>query len=431
MTRYGRIDQGLFVRNRARLRELLPEGAVAIVHANDIMPTNADGVMPFRQNSDLYYLTGIDQEETVLVLFPGAAEEKDREAVFVRETSEQVAIWEGDKLSKQGASEVSGIDHVQWSSGFEAHWHRLMPQAESVWLLTNEHLRATTIVETRNDRFIKACRDRYPLHRYERLAPLMHALRIIKDEAEIGELQKAIDITEAGFRRVLPFIRPGIGEWEIEAEYLHEFVRRKSRGFAYPPIVGSGKNACVLHYVDNCGVCGDGELVLMDVGAEWANWNADMTRTVPVNGRFTDRQRDVYNAVLRVERGAAEILRPGLTPREWQRHTLELMEAELVNLGLIGAKEAREQDEEKKPLVKKYFMHGVGHHLGLDVHDVCPPHEPVREGMVFTVEPGIYIREEGIGVRIEDDILIGPERNVNLFANIPAEDGEIEELMNS
>ncbi|NNC88344.1 MAG: aminopeptidase P family protein [Akkermansiaceae bacterium] len=429
--RYDRIDPELFVRNRDRLRELLPKGALVIVHANDIMPTNADGVLPFQQNSDLFYLTGVDQEETILVLFPDAAEEKDREILFVREASEHLSIWEGDKLTKEQATEVSGVKRVIWTKDFEAHWHRLMPQSQSVHLATNEHLRATAVVETRNDRFIRDCRDRYPLHRYERLALLMHELRIIKDKEEIKQLQRAIDITEAGFRRVLSFLKPGVGEWEVEAEYLHEFVRRKSRGFAYPPIVGCGRNACTLHYVENQSVCEDGMMLLMDVGAEWANWNADMTRTVPVNGRFSDRQRAVYDAVLRVQRGATDFLRPGVTPMEWRDHTLELMEAELIQLGLVDAKDAKEQDKDERPLVKKYYMHGVGHHLGLDVHDVCPPHEPVREGMVFTVEPGIYIREENLGVRLEDDILIGKDENVNLFANIPVEAGEIEELMNS
>ena len=429
--RYDQIDPQFFVRNRDRLRAMLPENAIVIIHSNDVMPTNADGVMPFQQNTNLFYLSGVDQEETVLVLFPDAAAEKDREVLFVRRTSELIAVWEGDKLTKEQATDVSGIKHVEWSESFESFMHRLVPQADSVFLETNEHLRCESVVETRNGRFIKECQGRYPLHRYERLAPLMNELRIIKDDVEIEKLQKAIDITEAGYRRALGFIKPGVGEWEVEAEYLHEFVKRGSRGFSYLPIVGSGKNACVLHYIENKDLCQDGDLLLMDVGAEWQNWNADMTRTVPVNGRFTDRQRDVYNAVLRVFRGSCDILRPGITPLEWRFATEELMMAELVDLGLIDAKEAREQDSETKPLMKKYYMHGVGHHLGLDVHDVCPPAEPVREGMVFTVEPGIYIREEKMGIRIENDIYIGADANVDLFENFPIEVEEIEELMNS
>ena len=306
-----------------------------------------------------------------------------------------------------------------------------MPQARSIYLATNEHLRAQVVVETRNARFIKECQDRYPLHDYRRLAPLMDELRVIKDKVELEQLQKAIDLTEAGFRRALGFIKPGVGEWEIEAEYLHEFVSKRSKGFAYPPIVGSGKNACVLHYVDNNETCSDGEMVLMDVGAEWANWNADMTRTVPVSGRFTDRQRDVYNSVLRVQRGSMDFLRPGVTQQEWRDYTIELMEAELIRLGLINSDDAKEQDPHDRHLVKKYYMHGIGHHLGLDVHDVGNAYEPIKEGMVFTVEPGIYIREENLGVRIEDNILIGPEKNVNLFESFPVEVEEIEEAMNS
>lgn len=431
MTKYDQIDAKLFVENRERLRKLLPSGAMAVLHANDTLPTNADGVMPFRQNNDMLFLSGVDQEETVLVLFPDAAEEQDREILFVRETNETIAIWEGDKLTKKMAQEVSGISKVVWVDNFDGIFHRLAPQASSLYLSTNEHIRAAAVVETRNDRFIKACQARYPLHRYERLSPLVSELRMIKGDIEIALLQKAIDITESGFRRALGFIKPGVGEWEVEAEYMHEFLRQRSRGFAYPPIVGSGKNACVLHYVENRCVCQDGEMLLMDVGAEWANWNADMTRTVPVNGRFSARQREVYDACLKVFRGSCDILRPGVTPIEWRDGTMELMEEALVDIGLIGAKEAKAQDPVTKPLVKKYYMHGIGHHLGLDVHDVSPPNATVQEGMVFTVEPGIYIREEGLGVRIENDIVIGKDKNIDLFKNIPVEAEEIEELMNA
>jgi len=428
--RYDQIDAEFFARNRDRLRDQLEPGAIAIVQANDILPTNADGVMPFVQNSDLYYLTGVNQEETVLVLFPGAPDPRDREILFVKETSELIAVWEGEKLTKEGATSVSGIKRVEWEKTFESHLHRLMPQAQSVHLPTNEHLRAATLVPTRNDRFIRHLKEQYPLHQFVRLAPLMHRLRMIKDPVEIAQLRKAIGITADGFRRVLKFVGPGVGEWEVEAEYLHEFVRQRSRGFAYPPIIGTGRNACVLHYVENDCVCQDGDMLLMDVAAEWAHWNADMTRTIPVNGRFSERQRAVYDGVLRVFRESCDILRPGITPREWQEQTVEMMEGVLVDIGLIDAKEAREQDPVEKPLTKKYFMHGIGHHLGLDVHDVCPPNEPVAEGMVFTVEPGIYIREEGLGVRLENDIVIGKDANIDLFDQIPIEAEEIEELMN-
>ncbi len=426
--RHEPIDPQLFVRNRERLRAKIAPNSIVIVHSNDIYPTNADGTMAFHQHSDLFYLTGVWQEETVLVLMPDAKDPKEREILFVKETSEHIAIWDGEKLSKEQAKEATGIERIEWSHTFESFLHRLVPQADRIYLPTNEHLRASTIVQTRNDRFIRECRERYPLHRYERLAPLMHQLRIIKDPVEIDLLKKACDITEAGFRRVLGFIKPGVGEWEIEAELLHEFVRRKSRGFAYNPIIGSGKNACVLHYLENNQVCRDGEIVLMDVAAEYAGWNSDLTRSVPVNGRFTPRQRDVYDAVLRVLRGANRLLRPGNTPLEYQKQVIELMEEELVRLKLIDAKEAKEQGPEK-PLVKKFFMHGTSHHLGLDVHDVAPPHEPFAEGMVFTIEPGIYIRDEGLGIRLENDVLIGKDGNIDLMASIPIEAEEIEELM--
>ncbi|MDQ8190031.1 aminopeptidase P family protein [Roseibacillus persicicus] len=427
--RYDPIDPTLFVRNREKLRGMLKPNSMVVVLANDILPTNADGTFLLQQNRDLFYLCGIDQEETVLVFFPDAKIEKDREILFVRETSEHLAVWEGAKLDKDQAAEVSGIERVEWSESFEATFSFLAPQAEHIYLTTNEHLRAMRVVETRNDRFIKQCQARFPLHKYERLAPLLAELRIIKEQVEIDMLQKACDITEAGFRRILGFIKPGVGEWEIEAEYLHEFVRSRSRGFAYSPIIGSGKNACVLHYLENNQVCEDGEMVLMDVAAEYGNWNADMTRTVPVNGKFTPRQRAVYESVLSVLRQADEILRPGITPKDYQQQVRLFMEKELISLGLIDEKEAAEQDREKLPLVNKYFMHGTSHHLGLDVHDVMPHNEPVREGMVFTIEPGIYIPEENLGVRLENDVVIGKDSNFDLMGNIPIEVDEIEALM--
>ena len=426
--RYEPISPQFFVRNRENLRGLLKPNSLVIVLANDIYPTNADGTMAFKQNSDLFYLTGVDQEETMLVLMPDAVDPKEREILFVKETSELIAVWEGEKLTKEQARAATGIERIEWSHTFEGFLHRLVPQVEHLYLLTNEHLRASVVVETRNARFIKDCQARYPLHRYERLAPLLHRLRMTKDAEEIKLLQRACDITEAGFRRVLGFIKPGVGEWEIEAELLHEFVRRGSRGFSYSPIIGSGKNACVLHYVENDKVCKDGEMILMDVAAEYAGWASDLTRTVPANGKFTKRQRDVYNAVLRVFRGANDILRPGNTPMEYQKQVIELMERELVGLGLFTAKEASEQGPDKA-LVKKYFMHGTSHHLGLDVHDVAPPHEPFADGMVFTIEPGIYIREEALGVRLENDFVIGKDKNFDLMGKIPIEAEEIEALM--
>jgi Xaa-Pro aminopeptidase len=427
--RYHPISPSLFIRNRKHLRELLLPNSMVILHSNDIYPTNADGSLPFKQNSDLFYLTGVEQEETILILMPHALDPKEREILFLKETSEQIAIWEGEKLTKSQAREATGIERIEWSHTFESFLHRLVPQVERIYLATNEHLRASVVVETRNARFIKECQSRYPLHRYERLAPLLARLRILKSPEEIQIIQKACDITEAGFRRLLGYIEPGVGEWEIEAELLHEFVRRGARGFSYAPIIGSGKNACVLHYVSNDKICQDGEVILLDVAAEYAGWASDLTRSVPVNGKFTKRQRSVYNAVLRVFRQANELLRPGNTPMNYQKQVIEIMERELVQLGLINAKDAREQGPDKA-LVKKYFMHGTSHHLGLDVHDVCPYQEPFAPGMVLTIEPGIYIREEGLGIRLENDVLIGTDRNFDLMGNIPIEADEIEALMN-
>ncbi len=428
--RYESISPEFFIRNRDSLRKLLKPNSIVILHANDIYPTNADGTMAFKQNSDLFYLTGIDQEDTTLVLMPDAVDAKEREILFVKETNELIAIWEGDKLNKEQARAATGVNRIEWSHSFDAFLQRIIPQVEHVYLATNEHLRAVVVAETRSIRFIKDCQTRYPLHRYERLAPLLQRLRIIKDQEELKYLQHACNITEAGFRRLLGFVKPGVGEWEIAAELLHEFVRRGSRGFAYLPIIGSGKNACVLHYIENDKVCRDGEMVLLDVAAEYGGWASDLTRTIPVNGRFTARQRDVYNAVLRVFRDANDVLRPGNTPLEYQKQVIELMERELVGLGLFSAKEALAQGPEKL-LVKRYFMHGTSHHLGLDVHDVCPPHEPFAEGMVFTIEPGIYIREESMGIRLENDVVIGKEKNFDLMHKIPIEVDEIEELMNA
>lgn len=419
----------LFAGNRERLRKLLKPKSMVVLHANDILPTNADGVMGFIQNSDLLHLSGVDQEETVLVLVPGAVEEKDREILFVRETSEEIAIWEGEKLTKEAAKKVSGINRVEWTTAFPQLLRRFALEVDHIYLATNEHLRADVTVQTRNDRFIRECMEKFPLHRYERLAPLMHQIRLIKQPEEIAMLRKACEITREGFERVLKFIRPGVGEWEIEAELAHDYIRRGSRGFAYPPIIGSGGNACVLHYVENKDRCESGQLVLMDAAAEYGGWNADLTRTVPVNGRYTVRQKDVYNAVLRVLRGSNEILRPGNSASNYYKQVVELMEEELVGLGLFSKAEAKAQGEDK-PLVKNYFMHGVSHHLGIDVHDVHPPNDVFEEGTVFTIEPGIYLREEGFGVRLENDVVIGVERNVDLMEDIPIEAEEIEEIMN-
>jgi Xaa-Pro aminopeptidase len=431
--RYAPLPSSLFVDARKRLRRLLPRGAVAILHASDIYPTSADGTMPFVQASDLFYLSGVDQEETILVIFPDAPDEKMREMLFLRETNEQIAIWEGAKLTKEQAAKNSGIPvaSIRWLEGFEQALKTVMGYAKGVFLNSNEHARAASEVETRELRFIRRCQRDFPLHRYERLAPLMHELRIIKSTAEVKIIKDAIDITEDAFRRVVQFVKPGVMEYEVEAELIHEFIRRGAQGHAFTPIIGSGANSCVLHYVTNDHICKDGDVLLMDFGVRYANYNSDLTRTIPVNGRFTKRQRAVYDAVLHVQRAAKKMLKPGVLLKKYQEQVGEIMQEQLVKLKLLTRQEiadAKKKDPEK-PAYKKYFMHGTSHHLGLDVHDVGDTTRKIAPGMVFTVEPGLYIREENLGVRLENDVLITRSGCLDLMKNIPIEAEEIEELM--
>jgi Xaa-Pro aminopeptidase len=427
--RYHPLPADLYISNRERLYRQLPPRSVVILHANDVLPTNADGSMGFVQNSDLFYLSGIDQEETILMLFPDAQDPKQREMLFVRETSELIAVWEGEKLTKEQAKDRSGIERVHWLTDFETQFRMIMCQCDHVFLNSNEHPRATIPTETRETRFTHRCLREYPLHDYQRLAPLMHGLRCIKQPQELGALSEAIRITEAGFHRLLKFVKPGVHEFEIEAELAHEFIRQRARGFAYTPIIATGANACVLHYITNHCQCQDGEMLLLDVAANYGNYNADLTRTIPVNGRFTQRQRQVYDAVLRIFRECRQILRPGVIIREYQEEVAKIMTSELIGLGLLKREDVEKQDPDK-PLYKKYFPHGTSHHLGIDVHDVGHTWKPIEPGMVFTIEPGIYIREEKLGVRLENNVLIGPDRNTDLMASIPIEADEIEALMN-
>jgi Xaa-Pro aminopeptidase len=427
--KYLPIGKDLFVHNRKNLSSLLKPNSLAIFNSNDIMPTNADGTMPFRQNNDIFYLSGIDQEESILVVFPDFPDEKFREVLFVTETNPHIAVWEGHKYTKEEAYHTSGIRTVFWLSQFEQTLSTLMGQAENVYLNSNEHLRNASQTQTRDQRFTKWVQEKFPLHKYERSAPLMQQLRPVKSRQEIDLLQKACDITEQGFRRALNFVKPGVMEYEIEAEFIHEFVRSRSRGFGYTPIIASGANTCVLHYIENDEECRDGELILFDVGAEYANYNADMSRTIPVNGRFTKRQKEVYNAVLHVQREAFKLLRPGNTLPEYHKQVGELMTEQLIKLGLLDKTDVKNQNPEM-PAYKKYFMHGTSHHIGLDVHDIGNVFRKMDTGMVFTVEPGIYIQEENIGIRLENDVVITEEGIFDLMRNIPIEADEIEELMN-
>lgn len=428
--KYNPLPKELYIRNREKFAAKMAKNSVAIFNSNDIMPTNADGTMKFRQNNDLFYLCGIDQEETILLIAPDCPNPAMREVLFLRETNELIAVWEGHKYTKAEAEAASGIKNIQWLSAFENILNTVVALSERIYLNTNEHLRAGVVVETRDSRFIKSCKEKYPLHSFERAAPIMHELRGIKEKEEIDQMQIACDITEKGFRRILSFVKPGVTEYEIEAEFVHEFIKNRSKGFAYEPIIASGPSACVLHYIENNKACLDGELLLLDVGAEYGNYNADMTRTIPVNGRFTTRQRAVYDAVLRVHHDAAKILRPGTTIQEYHKEVGLIMQSELLGLGLIDQTDIKNQDP-NWPAYKKYFMHGTSHHLGLDVHDVGTMHFPITPGMVFTVEPGIYIPEEGFGVRLENNIVIQENGYFDLMRNIPIEAEEIESLMNS
>jgi Xaa-Pro aminopeptidase len=422
------IKSQLFKENRKQLSELLVPKSLAVVNANDVLPTNADGSLVIHPNSDLFYLSGIEQEETILLLFPDASDPKLREILFVREPNEHLQIWEGYKHSKEDARKISGIRNIKWISEFPGLFRILMCEATSAYLNCNEHKRAAVEVETRDDRFITQCKRDYPLQNFRRLAPLLHDLRIVKSPLEIDLLKEAVSITEKGFRRILKFVKPGVTEYEVEAEWAREFLRRRAK-FAYSPIIASGKNNCVLHYLQNDQTCKKGQLLLLDVGACYANYNADLTRTIPVSGKFTRRQKQVYNAVLRVLRASTAGATVGKLHSDWQKESEDMMTEELLKLGLLKPAQVKKQTTEQ-PAVKKYFMHGLGHPLGLDVHDVGDSTKPFKAGCVLTVEPGIYIPEEGFGVRLEDDIMVTDDGPVNLMAKTPIETDEIETIMN-
>ncbi|MBQ81291.1 MAG: X-Pro aminopeptidase [Crocinitomicaceae bacterium] len=428
--RYQKLPSSLYVRNRKSFMDSMEKGGLALFFSNDIYPTSADGTLPFKQSADTFYLSGVDQEETILLLFPDAHDPRDREILFSLETSEELAIWHGAKLTKEEATAQTGIANVQWLGNFDATLHRLMAEAEVLYLNDNQHTRANSPVETREMRENARIRAKYTNHRIGRSAPILHRIRAVKHEDEILQMQRACDITKAGFERVLQFVKPGVMEYEIEAEFMHEFLRRGSRGFAYTPIIGSGFNACVLHYIENQSECKDGEVILMDVGAEYGNYASDMTRCVPVSGRFTARQKAVYNSVYSVMQDAMKLLKPGVSLHEYHKEVGELMTKQLLDLKLIDKHDVEKQNP-AWPAYKKYFMHGTSHFIGLDVHDVGLWHEPIQEGNVFTVEPGIYIREENLGIRLENDIVIKKDGFLDLMSHIPLEADEIEDAMNS
>ena len=426
--RHETIPSTLFTENRARLRERLPAGSLAVVNANDIPPTNADGSTIPIPNSDLFYLSGIEQEESILIIAPDALDEKMREVLFVREPSAHLKTWEGHKHPKGEAQGISGIKEVKWLTDFPMILHKLMCEMDHVYLNTNDHNRAVIEVETREARFVKQVQAKYPLHDYHRLARAMHQLRVIKSDAEVALIRRACAITRQGFLRLLRKVRPGMMEFAVEAELSHEFIANRAK-FAYNPIIAGGANACTLHYNQNDQPCRDGELLLLDVAACYANYQSDLTRTIPVNGRFTKRQRQVYDAVLRSLRAVTKAAVPGKLHKDWQKESEGIVQEELLRLGLLKPRDIKRQDPDS-PAVKKYFMHGAGHPLGLDVHDVGLLKQPFAPGWVLTVEPGIYIPEEGLAVRLENTVIVTEGEPVDLMADIPIEAEEIEALMN-
>ncbi len=429
--RYRPLSASFYSNNRTRFCQALKPKSLAVFNSNDIYPISADSTMPFEQHRDIFYLSGIDQEETVLVLFPDAIEKKHQEILFIRETNDHIAVWEGAKLTKGQATALSGIQTVYWLQDFERVFQELSTQCDTFYLNTNEHYRQAVETQTREDRFIRWCKEKYPAHSTGKSNPILQQLRSVKAEEEIEQIQQACDITEKGFRRVLSFIQPGVWEYEIEAELAHEFIRNSSKGFAYTPIIASGNNANVLHYTQNNQQCKAGDLVLMDVAAEYGNYSSDLTRTVPVSGTFTPRQKAVYNAVLHVKKEATKMLVPGTIWKEYHVEVGKIMTAELLKLGLLDKADIQNETPEK-PAYKKYFMHGTSHHMGLDTHDYGLLHLPMVAQMVFTVEPGIYLPEEGFGVRLEDDVVIQKTgAPLNLMASIPIEAEEIETLMNT
>ena len=429
--KYHQIDRSLYIKNRAKFTSQMKPNSVAIFNSNDIYPVSADSTLPFAQHRDILYLSGVDQEESILLLFPDAPYDNLKEILFLKETNEHIAIWEGEKLTKDRAFEVSGVKTVIWLQDFHKTLKEVMAYADTMYINTNEHYRASIETETREARFIKWWKSTYPAHKVEKSNPILQRIRSIKESEELDLIQTACDITEKGYRRVLNFVKPNVMEYEIEAEFAHEFLRNRSKGFAYTPIIASGNNANVLHYIENNQQCKAGDLILLDVGAEYGNYSSDMTRMVPVSGRFSDRQKEVYNAVLRVKNEATKMLVPGTFWKQYHVEVGKIMTSELLGLGLIDKADVQNENPDW-PAYKKYFMHGTSHHMGLDTHDYGLLHEAMQANMVFTVEPGIYIPAEGFGIRIEDDMVIQEKGDAfNLMRNIPIEVEEIESIMNS
>jgi len=428
--KYLPVNQQLFLYNRKNFVSRLKSSAIAIFNANDEFPRSGDQTFVFKQNADFFYLTGIDQEQSILILFPDCPNTLYREVLFLRQTSEHIAVWEGHKYTKEEAKQVSGIQSVFWLGEFDAILHSIINYAENIYINTNENDRFSFDVPYRDLRMLDKLRVQYPLHHYQRSAPIMRDLRAVKSEIEVELTKKACAITRDAFIRTLKFVKPGVTEYEIEAEITHEFLKQRATGHAYTPIIASGKNAIVLHYIDNNQVCNDGDVILFDFGAEYANYNADMSRSIPVSGRFTKRQRDVYNAVLKVMREATKLIVAGAIWNNYHDEVGKIITSELIGLGLLNKHDVEKQDP-KMPAYKKYFMHGTSHHLGLDVHDFASRYKPFEVGNILTCEPGIYIPQENLGIRLENNILITKGGNIDLMADIPIDGDEIESIMNS
>ncbi len=429
--KYQSINSALFIKNRKNFASSMQKNSMAIFNSNDIYPISADSTMPFEQHRDLFYLSGVDQEESVLMLFPDCPNENLREVLFLKETNEHIAVWEGEKLTKEAAFNTSGVQTVFWLQDLEKVLFEMTTYCDTFYINTNEHYRANVATETREDRFTKWLLAKYPAHRVAKSNPILQSLRAVKDPIELELMQQACNVTEKGIRRVLNFLQPGVWEYEIEAELIHEFIKNRSKGFAYTPIIASGNNANVLHYIENNQQCNAGDLILLDVAAEYANYSSDLTRTFPVSGRFSQRQKAVYNAVNHVKKKATKLLIPGTIWKDYHVEVGEIMTAELLKLGLLDKADVQNEDK-NWPAYKKYFMHGTSHHIGLDTHDYGLLHKPMEANMVFTVEPGIYIPEEGFGIRLEDDVVVQENgAPFNLMGNIPIEADEIEEIMNT
>lgn len=428
--KYLPLDPNIFLQNRKRFVKAMDPMSIAIFNSNDELPTNGDALYPFKQNSDLYWLTGIQQEDTMLILAPFHPDPTLREVLVLVRPNELKEKWDGHRLRKEEATAISGIKSILWLDSLDAVLQTMIHLADTIYLNTNENDRKANLVPVRDYRYAEELKRRYPLHQYKRSARILKDLRAIKTPQEVAVIQQAIDITEKTFRRLLGFVKPGVMEYEIEAEIYHEFLRNRSAGPAYGSIIACGDRARTLHYVENSRECLDGELILMDFGAEYGGYNADLTRTIPVNGKFTKRQKEVYNACLHLHNYAKSILKPGITVLQYTDKVGVEATKQFLKIGLLNKEAVKNEDPDNRAY-RKYLYHGISHHLGLDVHDLGTRTEPIKAGMVFTIEPGIYIEEEKMGVRIENNFWITRTGNKDLMANIPITADEIERLMKS